>query len=465
MAHLYISAAHKSSGKTTLSVGIAAALSRRGHKVQTFKKGPDYIDPLWLQRATGRPCYNLDFNTQSQDEILQLFGRRLGGADIGVVEGNLGLYDGVALDGSDSNAALAVLLGAPVVLVVDVSGITRGIAPLLVGYRAFGPDVLISGVILNKVVSSRQEEKLRAAVERYTDLAVLGAVPRRHDVFTKERHLGLIPPDETGEAYERVNELAMIAEKHIDLDRLFNLAQLALPPRPVVHGGQGSEGGPAQPVADVRIAIARDSAFGFYYADDLEALEKAGAELVFFDALNDAHLPDADGLFIGGGFPETHMQALEANRSLRQDIGDRIRAGLPTYAECGGLMYLAREIRWQGERAEMVGVIPGIVNMHERPQGRGLVRLRETAATPWQPIAEESRQTLMAHEFHYASLDELPDDSRFAAEMLRGHGIDGQNDGVVVHNVLAGFCHRRTTQQDDWAPRFVEFVRRCENDR
>lgn len=455
MAHLYISAAHKSSGKTTLSVGIAAALTRRGRKVQTFKKGPDYIDPLWLQRATLRPCYNLDYNTQTSDEIEQLFARQLMGADIGIIEGNKGLYDGVALDGHDSNAALAVQLGAPVILVVDVTGITRGIAPLLLGYRAFGPDVHIAGVIFNKVATGRQEDKLRAAVERYTDLTVVGAVPRIADIFTRERHLGLIPPEESGEAYARIGELAMLAERHIDLDRLQELALLAMP----VRAGAAAA---AAARADLRIAIARDSAFGFYYADDLDALRAAGAELVFFNALDDERLPQADGLFIGGGFPETHMQALARNRALREDIRRQAENGLPVYAECGGLMYLAREIRWGDERAEMVGFIPGIVTMHDKPQGRGLVALLETGQGLW-PKAAGSGQAarLAAHEFHYASLDELPADTRYAHEVVRGHGIDGEHDGIVLNNVQAGFVHHRSTGQDDWASRFVAFVRRC----
>lgn len=460
MAHLYISAAHKSSGKTTLSVGIGAALTRRGKNVQTYKKGPDYIDPLWLARATGRPCYNLDYNTQTRDEIERLFAGRLAGADLGLIEGNKGLYDGVALDGHDSNAALAVQLGAPAILVVDVTGITRGIAPLLVGYRAFGPDVHIAGVIFNKVVNGRQEEKLRAAVGTYTDLAVVGAVPRLPDIFTRERHLGLIPPEESGKAYERIGELAMLAERHIDLDRLLEIARLAMPPRPVPAAAPPAASG------DVTIAIARDSAFGFYYADDLETLASAGANLVFFNALSDPQLPAADGLFIGGGFPETHMQALAANAALRADIRAKAASGLPVYAECGGLMYLAKEIRWGEARAEMVGIVPGTVTMHERPQGRGLVRLRETGRGLWPPSAEgPATAEHAAHEFHYASLDELPDDTRYAFEVLRGHGIDGKNDGIVVGNVLAGFAHRRTTRQDDWARRFVAFVRSCKQGR
>jgi cobyrinic acid a,c-diamide synthase len=459
VAHLYISAAHKSSGKTTVSVGLAAALSRRGKQVQTFKKGPDYIDPLWLQKATDRPCYNLDFNTMSRDEIETLFGQYLSVSDIGLIEGNKGLYDGVALDGSDSNAALAVMLHAPVILVIDVNGITRGIAPLLVGYRAFGPDVHITGVIFNKVVSGRQEEKLRASVERYTDMAVVGSIPRNENLLAPERHLGLVPPNESDRAYERINELAMIMEKSVDIDRLHDISQMAPPPRPspiVVS--------PIETSAKVRIAIARDSAFGFYYADDLDALQAAGAELTFFNSLSDEKLPSVDGLFLGGGFPETHMQDLQENASLRHDIKAAAKNGLPIYAECGGLMYLAKSISWKGETADMVGFIPGTVRMHDKPQGRGLVRVSETGQGRWSKFSENDQPAIiMAHEFHYASLDGLPDDTVYAHKILRGHGIDGTNDGIVLNNVQAGFCHHRTTLQNDWAIRFVDFVRRCKN--
>jgi cobyrinic acid a,c-diamide synthase len=434
-------------------------MTRRGKRVQTYKKGPDYIDPLWLQRATERPCYNLDFNTQTNQEIKALFGRHLNRVDIGLIEGNKGLYDGVALSGADSNAALAVMLEAPVILVIDVVGITRGIAPLLVGYRAFGPDVPIVGVIFNKVGSSRQEEKLRASVERYTDIAVVGAVPRNANLLAPERHLGLVPPEESGVADERINELAVMTEKSVDIDRLLDISQLG-----VLSGISKTNASIGTGSSDIRIGIARDSVFGFYYADDLDALKTAGVELVFFNTLDDQKLPDIDGLFLGGGFPETHMKALQANKSLRNDIYVAAQNGLPVYAECGGLMYLAKKISWKGYTADMVGFVPGTVIMHDRPQGRGLVKLRETGQGLWpKPETNDQSGIVTAHEFHYASLEGLPDDSLYAHEVLRGHGIDGVHDSIVLNNVQAGFCHHRTTSQNDWAVRFVDFVRRVKN--
>jgi len=467
VSYLYLSAAHKSSGKTTISVGLTAALKKRGLKVQTFKKGPDYIDPLWLQEASSQPCYNLDFNTQSHDEIKAMFTCHMAGPDIGLIEGNKGLYDGVALDGSDSNAALAQYLKAPVVLVIDVMGITRGIAPLLIGYEAFAPELTIAGVIFNKVASSRHESKLRASVEHYTDMAVVGAVPRNEGLLAPERHLGLIPPKESKEASARVDELAAMMDSHLDLELILKMAQRATLPIDQEDTTSAVETVQLQiktQMKTVRIGIARDSAFGFYYADDLDALKKAGAELVFFNTLEDKVLPAVDGLFLGGGFPETHLQALEENKGLRADLKKAAQGGLPIYAECGGLMYLSKSIEWQGRRAQMVGFIPGTVTMHKKPQGRGLVRVRETGAGLWpKPGVGGAYATITAHEFHYASLQDLPPDTVYAHKVERGYGIDGESDAIVLNNVQAGFCHHRTTLQNKWAVRFVEFVQLCKN--
>jgi cobyrinic acid a,c-diamide synthase len=454
MAHLLISAAHKSSGKTTVSVGLCAALARRGLAIQAFKKGPDYIDPMWLAAATGRPCINLDFQTQTRPEIVATFARYAAGADIALIEGNKGLYDGLDLDGSNSNAALASLLGAPVVLVLDAQGMTRGIAPLILGHQAFDRSIRIAGVILNKVGGSRHEAKLRAIIEHYTDVPVLGAVHRDATIEIEERHLGLIPSNEAPTAAARIAAIAEAVARQVDLDHLVETAhQAAPPPIPV----------PARPplaAHDVRIAVARDSAFGFYYAGDLEALEAAGAELLFFNTLRDPHLPPCDGLLIGGGFPETHMARLEANDSLRADLRAAIEGGLPTYAECGGLMYLARSLVWNGERRQMVGAIPADAVMYPTPQGRGYVRLRETGNGPW-PLhsADGGPGEFAAHEFHYSRLEGIDGPLEFAYEVLRGTGVDGRHDGIVRGNLLASYVHLRDVEANPWARRFVAFVR------
>ncbi|MFP6730327.1 MAG: cobyrinate a,c-diamide synthase [Alphaproteobacteria bacterium] len=445
MAAALISAMHKSSGKTLVSLGIAAALAKRGLAVQPFKKGPDDIDPLWLSRAAGRPCFNLDFHTMGHAEIAALFRARAG--EFNLIEGNKSLYDGVDVEGADSNSALARLLDVPVVLVVDTRCMTRGIAPLIRGYREFETDINIAGVILNRVGGSRHEGKLRAALERYTDVPVLGAVGNQGFMAIAERHLGLIPANEAEAVDEKIAAVARIIEQSVDLDAISSLE----------GPSQKLASALARPASDVKIAVARDAAFGFYYPDDLEALAGGGAELVMIDTLHDANLPDVDGLFIGGGFPETQAAALTANASLRAQIRAALEGGMPAYGECGGLMYLSRSVEWQGWRHEMVGFVPGDVVMQERPVGRGYVRLRETADAPWPGSAEE----LAVHEFHHAALENLPDGMRYAYAVTRGHGIDGRNDGLVLGNLLASFSHQRHTAQNPWADRFLAFVRDC----
>ncbi len=453
MNRLFISAAHKSSGKTTVCIGLCAALRARGQAVQPFKKGPDYIDPLWLGLAAGRPCYSLDAYLTGADEIRAEVAHRMQGATLGIIEGNKGLYDGLDLDGSNSNAALAVLIGAPVVLVIDARGMTRGIAPLILGYQAFDKNIRIVGVILNQLGGSRHEAKLRAVIEHYTDVPVLGAIQHDERMAIAERHLGLIPSNEAQAAGARIDDIAARVAAQVDLDRLLAVARQAAPlsaPAPVSSTADGPS---------VRVGIARDAAFGFYYPGDLDALQAAGAELVRFDTLHSTSLPAVDGVFIGGGFPETHMDALTANRKLRRELYDAIESGLPVYAECGGLMYLARSIEWNGRHAEMVGVIPADIVMHARPVGRGYVHLRETGRGLWPPPSAGEAPLIRAHEFHYSSVENLPPNVEFAYEVKRGYGIDGRHDGIVHKNLLASYTHLRDVAGHHWAARFVDFVR------
>jgi cobyrinic acid a,c-diamide synthase len=458
MHRFLISAAHKSSGKTTISIGLAAALSS-GHprrmSVQPFKKGPDYIDPLWLSVAAGRPCYNLDFFLSPDAELQAEFARHGHDAEVCLVEGNKGLYDGLDLEGSNSNAALARLLDLPVVLVLDARGMTRGIAPLILGYQAFDPKIRIAGVILNRLGGRRHESKLRAVIEHYTDVPVIGAVQEDAELALVERHLGLMPANETAEAGRHISTIGARIAAQVNLDRLLAISRTDVPLAAPPPQWRSTE----QPV---RIAVARDAAFGFYYADDLDALAAAGAETVFFDTLRDPRLPPCDGLLIGGGFPECFLGELEANGALRADIRRAIESGLPTYAECGGLMYLARSIEWKDRSATMVGAIPGDIRMHEKPVGRGYVILEPNADHPWREHAAGSGDNaLHAHEFHYSSLHNLPADTRYAYAVRRGHGIDGSRDGIVLHRLLASYTHLRATSRCDWPAKFVQHVRAC----
>ncbi len=325
----------------------------------------------------------------------------------------------------------------------------RGVAPLVQGYAAFDRDARIAGIILNKVGSERQAGKLRQALDRYTDIPVLGAVGRDEGIVVRERHLGLTTPGETAECDAIVESARRAVAGGVDLARVRDVAAGAarLPPpfAPLERSRKGN----------VRIAVARDEAFGFYYQDDLEAFERVGATLVFFDALRDRRLPDCDGLFIGGGFPETHAARLAANTGMRESIRAGVENGLPTYAECGGLMYLSRSIAWGEARWPMVGAIPADARMHARPQGRGLVVLEETGKAPW----SAGPGPIPAHEFHYAALEGLAPRAEFGYLVRRGTGIDGRRDGVVIGSLMASFSHLRNTVAHPWVERFVDYAR------
>ena len=458
MNRLFISAAHKSSGKTTLSIGLCAALVERGYVVQPFKKGPDYIDPIWLAAASGRACHNLDFNTMTHDEILHTLQYYSHGADINLIEANKGLFDGLALDGSDSNAAIAKLTNSPVVLVINTVGTTRGVAPLLLGYQAFDPAIKIAGVIYNLVGGARHESKLLKITEAYTDIPVLGAVHKNPVMEIEERHLGLMPSNEASEARQQIQTISQLVADQVNLDKLISIAKSShrLPPQPS-HQYKKSK----QQAAKVKIAICQDPSFGFYYPGDLEELQSAGAELITVNTLTDQALPEVDGLFIGGGFPETHMQELASNVSMRLSIKQAIESGLPTYAECGGLMYLAENLIWKDKTAEMVGIIPANAVMHKKPQGRGYIKLAETENMPW-PDSGATADVINAHEFHYSNLEDLSEKGNFAYQVLRGQGINGKQDGWLYKNLLASYAHMRDTSQHHWARRFVAFIQKCQ---
>ncbi|MEE9493776.1 MAG: cobyrinate a,c-diamide synthase [Gammaproteobacteria bacterium] len=456
MNRIFVSAAHKSSGKTTVTLGLCAALRARNLTIQPFKKGPDYIDPMWLARAAGCDCHNLDFNTMSADEITGTVIEYSTDSDLALIEGNKGLYDGIDLDGSNSNAAIARLLNTPVVLVLDTRGVTRGIAPLLLGYQAFDTEINIAGVILNRVGGARHESKLRAVIDHYTDIPVIGAVPNNPDLEITERHLGLIPSNEEENANQYIRAIQSAIESHVDLDLFLSLSTNTID---LTSSFQQSDSYLIDDNKEkiVRLGIIRDAAFGFYYPDDLLALEKQGCKLIFIDAFVDTQLPDLDGLFIGGGFPETHMQALSANSTFRLSLANAIEAGLPVYAECGGLMYLTNNLSWKEQTYPMVGIIPADTVVCKKPQGRGYVQLKSRPCHLW----EHARATslLSAHEFHYSRLENLPDSTSFGFNVLRGTGIDGKHDGFIYKNLLACYSHQRHTVSNPWTSHFINFIR------
>ena len=450
-----VAALRGGSGKTTVSLGLASAWRRQGLQVVPFKKGPDYIDAGWLAQAAGRPCYNLDPFLMDQDRVLASFFTRMGpDGDLGLIEGNRGLYDGADEAGTYSTAELAKLLAAPVVLLVHCNKVTRTLAAVVYGCREFDRDLNLAGVILNEVATSRQETLVRRSIESAVGVPVLGAVPRVRDHDLPERHLGLVPHQEHPSAQKSLDLLAELAEKHLDLDALAALARSAPPLDPPVRGLWPE---PAARVSDpVRVGVIRDSAFQFYYPENLEALERLGARPVVFSSLDAAVLPPVDALYLGGGFPETHAEVLAGNETLRRSILKAAESGLPIYAECGGLMYLGRELVLAGSAFPMTGVLPVTFGLEQRPQGHGYTRVLAEADNPYFQPGE----CFTGHEFHYSRpLDYEAGGFQLIFKVERGHGFDRGRDGLCRKNVLASYTHLHALGTTRWAEALIGLAR------
>jgi len=464
---LVVGAPQGRSGKTTFTIALLSGLVKKNLTVQSFKKGPDFIDPGWHARVTGRPCRNLDRFIMSEDTIKQSLARGSLGADIAVVEGAMGLFDGVDLEGSGSTAEIARIIGAPVVLVVNTARMTRSVAAIVKGCMEFDPRVKVAGVVLNKVARPRHEQMLRSVIEHYCGIPVLGAIPKGKQFTIPDRHLGLIPAVENDELAAAIDVAGVEAGEYLDLDGLMELAGGAetltvnIDDRDgnrILHWNLNSL--PAAGDSSVKIGICMDRAFSFYYPENLEALSEAGAKLVPIDTINDRELPQIDGLYIGGGFPEMFPQELENNVRLRNQIAVAIESGLPVYAECGGLMYLGRRITWQGKSHAMVGALPFDVEMQKKPQGHGYIALEVEKDNPYFPVGT----TLKGHEFHHSRVVNI-DTSRLRAawRVTRGHGIDGSGDGLVYKNVLASYTHLHALGTAEWAPALVKKAKEYRN--
>ena len=454
---IIIAALRGGSGKTAVSVGIARAWQRRNLDVAAFKKGPDYIDAAWLRHATHSPCYNLDTFLMNEQCVCNSFVKHADGADVAVIEGARGLFDGMDQQGSYSTAALSALLNAPVVLVVDCSKITRTAAALVLGCMHFDPDVTISGVILNQVARPRHEEILRTSIESTCGIPVLGCLPRLKDFPFRERHLGLIPPQEHGTVDAAIDELADNADEHIDMDALMDLASTApaLAPQkaPDMHRMPARGNRP-------RIGVLRDTAFQFYYPENLESLMEMGADIVEVSALSHSELPEIHALYIGGGFPETHAQQLADNTVFRASLKKRIDDGLPVYAECGGAMYLGRSLVLDGTEYPMVDAIPVVYGISARPRGHGYTIIDVVEPNPF----FEKGAVLRGHEFHYSYvLDWEPENFDMAFKLQRGYGFDGAFDGVCRGNVLAAYSHVHATGEKGWAAGLIKCARKFQH--
>jgi cobyrinic acid a,c-diamide synthase len=341
-------------GKTVVSVGLSRLWRERGYRVVPFKKGPDFIDMSWLSLGARHPCYNLDLFFMTEEQILFSFCLNTHQADIAIIEGNRGLYDGMDVEGSVSTAEIAKLLHSPVILIADCTKVTRTVAALILGCQRLDPEVPIKGVILNRVANLRHESIIRGSIERHCNIPVVGAIPRLTNITFPGRHLGLVPPQEHPLAHEAINQAAETVGRYVALDKLLEIAQEAqpLPPHPSLPlegGGQGRGCELRTPNSEFRIGVIRDSAFQFYYPENIEALKRAGADILEFSALTDDLPLSIHALYIGGGFPETHAAALSDNERLREAIKKAAEEGLPMYAECGGLMYLSEKLIWEGK--------------------------------------------------------------------------------------------------------------------
>ncbi|WP_029422443.1 cobyrinate a,c-diamide synthase [Alicyclobacillus macrosporangiidus] len=445
---IVIAGAHSGAGKTTVTLGLMAALRRRGHVVQGFKAGPDYIDPSYHTAVTGRPSRNLDTWMLPPAAVCEVFHRGSEGAEVSVIEGVMGLYDGKdPRADTGSTAEVSRLLEAPVVLVIDASRMARSAAAVVLGFQRLDPRVRIAGVIANRVGGPGHLEIVRQAVEPVCGVPVLGGLARQAELTIPERHLGLIPALERGELDGLFHRLADAVEAAVDVGRVLALAEAAedwTAPDPVLFRGQ------PRPEAAC-IALARDAAFNFYYPENLELLEWHGARLVTFRPLAGEPVPaEADGVYIGGGFPEEFAAELSRQEAVRESLRRAVAAGMPVFAECGGFMYLCEALTDRaGETHAMAGVVPARVRMQDRLAALGYREVTALRDTLLLPAGERAR----GHEFHY-SVAEWTDPDRPAAwrvEGSRGGGIDGYADGGLV----AGYTHLHFGSNPEMAPRFV----------
>jgi cobyrinic acid a,c-diamide synthase len=444
---LMIGAPQGRSGKTTVAIGLCAVLRERGFKVKPFKKGPDYIDPSWLGESAGIPCSNLDPFLCDKATLLTGFQTSCRGADLALIEGSMGLYDSSSEDGEGSSAWLARQLQSPIVLVVNSARMTRSIAAMVKGYMDFEPGTRIAGVILNNVAGVRHVDTMVKSLEHHCGIPVLGAIPKDAGVNIKERHLGIVPLKEQDEAAAMIDRICRVFKGHADIDKILEIARSApvLPDQQVIISTPGAY--------KIRMGVLVDKAFTFYYLENLEALRRAGAQLVYVDSMADKQLPEIDALYIGGGFPELYARELEANADLRKGIARAAESGLPIYAECAGLMYLCRSVFKGGRAYRMCRVIQADVEIDNKPQGHGYVEARVVSDNPF----FAKGYILRGHEFHHSRLYNA-EGLNYAYRVQRGHGVDGQSDGITYKNVFASYTHIHAWGAPSWAHNFTKLA-------
>jgi cobyrinic acid a,c-diamide synthase len=456
MKQILITGDRSGSGKTSISLALAALLSK-DHRVQTFKVGMDYIDPSYLSAVSGRPCRNLDTFTLSESQIRDIFHFGCRDADIALVEGVRGLYEGAeALTDVGSTASVAKILDLPVVLVVSAQSITRSAAALVKGFQAFDRDVYIAAVILNNVKGGSHREKTVTAIEHYCGVPVIGAIPRMDEMQLAMRHLGLVPYREgsgQGDFDARIATITEMIGKFVDLDRFRSIMKDVTPsPSPATLFDRPAD-------RDVRIGVALDEAFNFYYADLFDILHTGGADYIPFSPVHD-RLPDADGFIIGGGYPELFVKELETNDRMREALREVSRNGSPVYGECGGLMYLTDHMTlakgWHRAPEEQTYEMCGVFSGETRMPSRRVVSYVEGTSETGSPLGAAQ---FRGHEFHYSEVV-LEKDTRFAYQLSRGVGIHDNLDGAVIHNTLGSYTHLHPVASEGMFRHFVGLCRK-----
>ncbi len=435
------------SGKTLVTLGLIRTWRHKDIKIVPFKKGPDYIDPAWLTLASGVETHNLDTWMMGREGVLRSFTRYSRPDALNLIEGNRGLHDGGDARGTHSSAVIARLLKTPVVLVLPVNKVTRTAAAFVLGVKLLDENVRIAGVVLNLVGGERHEAVVRRAVEDETGVPVLGAVPRRRREILPDRHLGLVTPSEHAQADQAIEVACSMVRDTIDTDRLLRIAH----DTDDLTGTVSAE--PVHEIHDrnIRIGYFAGSAFTFYYPENLEDLKASGSSLVKINPLEAPAMPEIDALYIGGGFPETHAASLSGNQRFMQSVAEAAARGLPVWAECGGLMFLARRLEWRGRSYPMAGVLPVDVKVQERPQGHGYQEIEVDADNPFLRIGTRIR----GHEFHYSrviSHAEPPTVFR----VRRGTGIGGNRDGIRINNTLASYLHVHSSAAPEWCDGMIK---------
>ncbi|MDR2855294.1 MAG: Ni-sirohydrochlorin a,c-diamide synthase [Methanomicrobiales archaeon] len=457
---LLIAGDRSGSGKTSITTSIAAALAKK-YVVQTFKVGMDYIDPSYLTAATGRPCRNLDSFLMTDEEVRDVFTHACDGADIALIEGVRGLYEGAdAILDTGSTAGIAKILDVPIILVINTRSITRSAAALVMGFQAFDPQIQIVGVILNNVQGKHHIQKTKEAIEHFCNIPVFGAIPRTETPDLVMRHLGLVPYVEAAatDTALTISDLSARFLPYLHIDEIESHARKISVPIPL---SSAFTDGISKKCAHTRIAVAHDKAFNFYYPDLFDILRANGAEIQFFSPLHDVFekVANADGFIFGGGYPEYYAADLAKNESMRRGLQRAAKMGVPIYAECGGLIYLASSLEigsdfqglTQGEKYSLCDIVHGIVTIPVQRTVRYVVGETSTHC----PFG---KHRIFGHVFHYSAIE--PTDPQYGIKLERGVGIDGSHDGLVVSSVMAGYTHLHPVPSISF---FQAFIERCKS--